>query len=100
HTAQKIALRYSLLRRYAESVAAFDRCLAINPSDIDTRVARAHAELYCKGDPRPLHEIIDSIRAENPDAVPTVADRWFIYALAERDASAAEAALEALGKNT
>ena len=100
HTAQKIALRYALLRRYAESAAALDRCLAINPNDIDTRVARAHVELYWKGDPRPLHEIIDSIRAENPDAVSTVADRWFIYALAERDASAAEAALEALGKNT
>src|SRR5207253_2839360 len=34
------------------------------------------------------------------EAVPTVADRWFIYALAERYASAAEAALEALRENT
>ncbi len=44
--------------------------------------------------------MIDSIRAENPGAVPTVADNWFHCALAERDASAAEAALEALGENT
>ena len=36
---------------------------------------------------------------ENPGAVPTVADSWFACALAERDASAAEAALEALGEN-
>jgi len=100
YTAQKIALRYNLLRRYAEEAAVLDRCLAINPNDIDTRVARAHLALQSKADPRPLHQMIDSIRAENPDAVPTVADRWFIYALAERDASAAEAALEALGENT
>src|SRR5437870_7431401 len=44
--------------------------------------------------------MIDSIRTENPAAVPTVPDRWFIYALAELDVSAAEAALEALGENT
>ena len=100
YTAQKIALRYGLWRRYAEQAAALDRCLAINPNDIDTRVARAHLALESKADPRPLHQMIDSIRAENPDAVPTVADRWFIYALAERDASAAEAALEALRENT
>jgi TolB-like protein/Tfp pilus assembly protein PilF len=100
HTAQKIAIPYSLLRRYAEAAAVLDRCLAINPNEIDTRVARAHLDLYWKANPRPLHQIIDLVRAENPGAVPTVADRWFIYALAERDASAAEAALEALGKNT
>lgn len=99
YTAQKIALRYSLLRRYAEEVPVLDRCLAINPNGIDTRVARAGLDLCWKADPRPLHQIIDSIRAENPDAVPTVADNWFTCALAERDASAAEAALEALGEN-
>jgi len=100
HTGQKIALLYSLLRRYAESAAALDRCLAINPNDVDTRVARAHLDVYRKADPRPLHQMIDSIRAENPGAVATVADNWFHCALAERDASAAEAALEALGENT
>src|SRR4029077_3211639 len=80
--------------------AVLDRCLAINPNDADTRVARARLELEWKADPRPLHEFIDSIRAENPGAVPTVADSWFACALAERDAPAAEAALEALGQNT
>jgi serine/threonine-protein kinase len=100
YTLQHIAVLYGLLRRYAEEAAVLDRCVAINPNDIDTRVARAHLDLYWKADPRPLHQIIDLIRAENPGAVPNVADRWFIYALAERDASAAEAALEALGENT
>ena len=97
---QKIALRNGLLRRYAEEAAVLERCLAINPNDADTKVARARLDLEWKADPRPLHEFIDSIRAENPGAVPTVADSWFACALAERDASTAEAALEALGGNT
>jgi serine/threonine-protein kinase len=100
YIAQKVALITRLLRRYAEEAALLDRCLAINPNDIDTRVARAALDLDWKADPRPMHQLIESIRAENPGAVATIADSWFRYALAERDASAAEAALEALGENT
>ena len=100
YIAQKVALITRLLRRYAEEAALLDRCLAINPNDIDTRVARAALDHDWKADPRPLHQVIESIRAENPGAVATVADSWFRCALAERDASAAEAALEALGENT
>lgn len=96
----RIAVRFNLLRRYAEGAAVLDRCLAINPSDADTKVARARLDLEWKADPRPLHQFIDSIRAENPGAVPNVADSWFACALAERDAGAAEAALEALGQNS
>jgi len=94
-----ISLRHNLLRHYAEGAAALDRCLAIDPNDADTRVARARLDLEWKADPRPLQEFIDSIRIENPGALPTVADSWFADALAERDASAAEAALNALGEN-
>ncbi|MGE5208171.1 MAG: protein kinase domain-containing protein [Alphaproteobacteria bacterium] len=97
---QRIAVRNGLLRRYAAEAAVLDRCLAIDPNDVDTRVARARLDLEWKADPRPLHQFIDSIRAENPAAVTTIADSWFACALAERDASAAEAALEALGENT
>jgi tetratricopeptide (TPR) repeat protein len=94
-----IALRRNLLRQYAEGAAALDRCLAIDPNDADTRVARARVEFEWKADPRPLHEFINSIRVENPGVVATVADSWFADALAERDADAAEAALQALGEN-
>jgi serine/threonine-protein kinase len=100
YIAQKLAVGNQLLRRYAEAAAVLDRCLAINPNDLDTRIARAAFHYGWKADPRPLHQVIDSVRAENPDAVATVADSWFRCALAERDASAAEAALDALGKNT
>jgi serine/threonine-protein kinase len=98
--AHRLALRKRFLRRYPEALAVLDRCLAINPNDIDTRLAQGGFTLEWKADPGPMHQIIDSILAENPDAVATVADGWFRYALAERDATAAEAALEALGKIT
>src|SRR5437667_12289384 len=97
YVAQKVAMITELLRRYAEEAALLDRCLAINPNDTDTKIARAALDLDWKADPRPMHQLIESIRAENPGAVATVADSWFRYALAERDASAAEAALAALG---
>jgi serine/threonine-protein kinase len=99
YTAQKAAIHIRLLRRYAEAAAILDRCLAIDPNDIDTRIARAAFDFDWKADTRPLHQVIDSVRAEDPGAFATVADSWFRNALAERDANAAEAALDALGKN-
>jgi len=99
-TLQQIALSYLNLRRYSEEAAVLERGLAINPNDTDTKVARALIELDWKADTRPLHQTLDSIRAENTGAIAGVADSWFTCALAERDASAAEAALAALGENT
>jgi eukaryotic-like serine/threonine-protein kinase len=100
YTLQQVAMKYNLLRRYGDGAALLDRCLAISSNDIDTRAARARLELEWRADPIPLHKFIDAIRAENPGTVATVADSWFAYALAERDASAAEAALGALGEAT
>ena len=56
-------------------------------------------DLDWKGDTRSLHQMIDSIRATNPAAVQRIAERWIIYALAERDAAAANNALSASGEN-
>jgi hypothetical protein len=53
-----------------------------------------------KADTRPLHQAVDEIRAKNPDAVRSVADVWFLCALAERDAAAAGMALTALADAT
>jgi serine/threonine protein kinase len=100
NTAHKAAIFTRLLRRYAEAIGFLDRCLAINPNDIDTRIARAAFDFDWKADPRPLHQVIESLRTENPETVANVADSWFRNSLAERDANSAEAALEALGKNT
>lgn len=100
YTLQQISMTHGLSRRYIEQIAALDRCLAVDPNDTGSKLARARVELEWKADPRPLHQMIDSIRAEGASAVAPFADNWLIYALAERDPTAAEAALEALGTNT
>ncbi|PYK19702.1 MAG: hypothetical protein DME55_04300 [Verrucomicrobia bacterium] len=98
-TLQQIALSYHHLRRYAEEKSVLDRALAIEPNDVDTKVARAFVEFHWKADSRPLHQLLDSIRATNPGATQSIADGWLICALAERDAAAAENAVIAAGEN-
>ena len=98
-TLQQISFTYGKLRRYSDMAAAIDRVLAIKPNDVDTQVARAVVDFEWKADTHPLHQTIDSIRANNPVKLPSVADSWLLCALAERDPVAAEAALAALGDN-
>jgi TolB-like protein/Tfp pilus assembly protein PilF len=99
-TLQQIALSYQALGRYGESIAAWDRALAIVPDNVETKANREVFYLYWKGDPRPLHQTIDSILAQGPGAIASGADVWFACALAERDSAAAERALVALGDNS
>jgi TolB-like protein/class 3 adenylate cyclase/Tfp pilus assembly protein PilF len=97
-TLQQIAISYGVLRRYAEEASILDRALAIEPNDVNTRVALASIQFHWKADTRPLHQTIDSIRATNPGALPSVANDWLSCALAERDITAARNALEAFGE--
>ncbi len=97
YTLQQIALSYGLLRRYAEEISVLDRALAIEPNDVDTKVALAAVQFHWKADTQPLHQTIDSIRATNPDTLPSVANDWLSCALAERDVAAARNALNAFG---
>jgi TolB-like protein/Tfp pilus assembly protein PilF len=95
---QQIALSYGVLRRYVEETSVLDRALAIEPNNVDTKVAFASVEFHWKADTRPLHRAIDSIRATNPGALPSVANDWLSCALAERDIAAARNALDAFGE--
>jgi TolB-like protein/class 3 adenylate cyclase/Tfp pilus assembly protein PilF len=98
-TLQQIALSYHHLRRFAEEKSVLDRALAIEPNDVDTKVARAFVEFHWRADPRPLHQTLDSIRATNPAAMQGIPEAWVICALAERDAAAAKNAVIAAGEN-
>src|SRR5437016_570922 len=98
-TLQQIALSYQLLGRYAEAIAALDRALTIVPDNVETRAARGLYYLCWKADTRPLHQTIDAILAQGPNAIASAADTWFFCALAEHDPAAAERALVALGDN-
>jgi serine/threonine protein kinase/Tfp pilus assembly protein PilF len=96
---KQLALSYRLLRRFAEQKSVLTRALAIDPNNVDVRLELATVEFYWKADPRPLHQLVDSIRAKNPAASPYLAEYWLFYALAERDADAAKNAIIAAGEN-
>ena len=86
------------LRRYTDAKSAWDRLLAITPNDVAAKADRAMVDFEWKGDTRPLHQTIDSIRAANPAAAQRIAESWIICALAERDAAAANNASIACGE--
>ena len=73
-TLQQIAASYVSLGRYAESIAAIDRALAIVPDNVETRAGRGLVYLCWKADTRPLHQTIDAILAQGPGAIASAAD--------------------------
>jgi serine/threonine protein kinase len=95
-----IATNYTFLRRYADLKSALARTLAVFPKDLDTRIWPAYAGFQAKADTRLLHQMIDSIRATNPNPTPNIAEWWLACALAERDATAAKNALDACSENS
>ena len=99
YTLQQIALSYRHLRRFSEQKSVLDRALAIEPNDVDTKLERASVEFYWKADPRPLRQMVDSIRTTNPAAIGDIAEYWLGSALAERDPAAARSAVIAAGEN-
>src|SRR5205085_11108050 len=64
------------------------------------RAFRADLDIAWKADTRALHEVIDSLRDNNPRALHEIADSWVGCALADRDPTAAKAAVIAAGENT
>jgi TolB-like protein/class 3 adenylate cyclase/Tfp pilus assembly protein PilF len=92
-TLQQTAFLYVAFRRYPQAESMLTRVLAFEPTDPVTKALRASFELDSSANTRPLHEIVESIRATNPGAMPSIANYWLICALAERDASAAKDAL-------
>jgi TolB-like protein/Tfp pilus assembly protein PilF len=98
-TLQQIALSYQFLGRYAESIAAMDRALAIVPDSVETRDLRVLFYFFWKADSRPALQMIDALLAQGPSAVAIAANTWFLCALAHRDPAAAERALVAVGDN-
>jgi tetratricopeptide (TPR) repeat protein len=94
---RKLALRYGFMRRYAEAVVAVDGAIALAPEDAGLRAYRASFDLLWRADPKPLHEIYDALRNENPTAAAEAGEFWLLLALCERDPVLAEGALATLG---
>src|SRR5262249_4617818 len=97
-TLQQLGISYGLLHRYADERAIFDRVLVIEPDDITAMLARAGLEIDLEGNVRPLHQLLDRIRAKDPARVQDVADSLLVCALADRDNVAANSALMSLGQ--
>jgi len=95
NTLYNITSSYRMLRRYAEQKSTFDRALTIEPNELEAKAERAFVEVDWKADTRPLHQLIDEIRAANPAAISKIANWWLLCALAERDGAAARHALMA-----
>ena len=62
-------------------------------------MSRADLDLAWKADTRTIHQVIESLRDNNPRAIHEIADGWVFCALADRDPKAARAALIAAGEN-
>jgi len=97
-TLQQMALSYGVLRRYSEEKSVLDRALAIEPSDISTKVALAAVQFHWKADTRSLHQTIDAIGGAKAGALSSAADEGLSCALAERDATAAKNLLNVIGE--
>ncbi len=96
-TLQQLALSYKLLRRYAEEIAT--EIAHCRSNQMMLRPRPRVASLPSTGKPtlaRCTKRLMRSV-PKTPEAIKSVADVWFICALAEHDAGAAEAALAALG---
>jgi TolB-like protein len=98
-TLQQTAQSYQGLRLYDDEKSLLARVLAFETNDAVTKVQHAFVELDSKADTGPLHQAIESIRATNPAAIPSIANNWLVCALAERDGTAAENALTAFGES-
>src|SRR4029077_11661270 len=96
---EQLALSCQLLRNYAQAETLLDRVLSIEPNNLEIQAARAFVELDWKADTRPLHQLIDQVRATNPVSTQSIANYWLFCALAERDAAGAKDALTASGEN-
>jgi len=77
-----------------------DHALAIEPDNAANKVSRAQVDFHSKANTRPLHQLIDELRAKEPGVIQSVADSWLTCALAERDPTAAVNALAALDEDS
>jgi len=64
--------------------------------DIPSQVRRAWVDLEWRADPKPLHNTIETILGEDPNAAPVLVNYWRFLALRERDPAAAQRGLDGM----
>jgi serine/threonine-protein kinase len=93
---QDAAETYHHARQFIEAAAAWDRVLAVAPSDASTRVWRALVDLDSRADTRATYEAVQDIVAKDPGAVDSITEHWLYLALCRRDAAEIARALASL----
>jgi TolB-like protein/class 3 adenylate cyclase len=93
---QSVAQNYQFMRRFFDMAAALDRALAISPGDPTFRMYRAQVDLESRADTQSMHNVIQSIVSEDPNAVRVIAEQWLDIALCRRDAAETATALASL----
>jgi len=88
-----LAQAYFDLRRYADSIAMFDKIAELEPGNPAAGTYRASIELYARADMMPLRNVLNKIEAEGPASAADVAPLSFDLARYERDATAAARAV-------
>jgi tetratricopeptide (TPR) repeat protein len=92
------AVTHNLLRQYKQLRQITDRLIALEPNNVDHRLAPARIDVKERADTGALHAILEKISADDSES----ARSRFDLALYDRDAVAADhalAVLGALGKN-
>jgi TolB-like protein/Tfp pilus assembly protein PilF len=97
---QQISSSYEALRDYAKDAVVLDRVLKLKPNDLDAQISRAMLEVTWKADPRPLHDLIESLIQKSPVSSTRLAPVRVFLGFAERDASGLARALGDLGDKT
>jgi TolB-like protein/class 3 adenylate cyclase/Tfp pilus assembly protein PilF len=97
---QQISSSYDALRDYSKDAVVLDRVLKLKPNDLDARISRAMLEVSWKANPRPLHELIESVIQQNPTSGIRLAPVRVFLGFAERDANGMARAAGDLGDNT
>src|SRR5215472_5306793 len=94
---QQIALTYEALGRYKEMAGSLDRVLAMAPKDIPSRLRRALVDLEERADPKPFHNAIDAVLAEDASAPLGFVNPWLFLVFRERDPVAVQHTLSNMG---
>jgi serine/threonine protein kinase/tetratricopeptide (TPR) repeat protein len=90
---------YMALRAYPQAADAYDRAIAVNPDDIETRLDRASLDVAWRADFRPMKAIEKEILRNNPALAEERATIGFCIGLYQRDAETAEQVLATVDEN-
>jgi TolB-like protein/Flp pilus assembly protein TadD/predicted Ser/Thr protein kinase len=96
---QYLGTTYKLLGAYKQAADAWNRALALKPTDVSLRLSLAELEISERADVRPLKAIVQTMIAEDPEMATGLAEPRFWIALDEHDIDSASELLTRIPEN-